>query len=175
MWTEKGIRKKKQHVDKCDLLFLYTSMDTVSGPHLNLLLVTPYPSPKPKIFWLSPSLLWQISRLIYTNSGNAILALASNAIHLLWKWQRSDRNSSGKVWEYMKLLQSDYYYSFNHKMGIGIIFFFPDVDISSCRPLQACHLSCGNLQVASWWLMTLMITTLRMPFPALLYPKMILT
>lgn len=39
----------------------------------------------------------QISRLIYTNSGNAILALASNAIHLLWKWQRSDRNSSGKV------------------------------------------------------------------------------
>ncbi|KAK4395368.1 protein TOPLESS [Sesamum angolense] len=31
----------------------------------------------------------KISRLIYTNSGNAILALASNAIHLLWKWQRS--------------------------------------------------------------------------------------
>ena len=42
-------------------------------------------------------LLLQISRLIYTNSGNAILALASNAIHLLWKWQRSDRNASGKV------------------------------------------------------------------------------
>ncbi|KAA8541952.1 hypothetical protein F0562_023104 [Nyssa sinensis] len=39
----------------------------------------------------------KISRLIYTNSGNAILALASNAIHLLWKWQRSDRNSSGKA------------------------------------------------------------------------------
>ncbi|KAG2723160.1 hypothetical protein I3760_02G158700 [Carya illinoinensis] len=38
-----------------------------------------------------------ISRLIYTNSGNAVLALASNAIHLLWKWQRSDRNSSGKA------------------------------------------------------------------------------
>ncbi|KAL0342139.1 UNVERIFIED_CONTAM: protein TOPLESS [Sesamum calycinum] len=38
-----------------------------------------------------------ISRLIYTNSGNAILALASNAIHLLWKWQRSERNSSGKA------------------------------------------------------------------------------
>lgn len=42
-------------------------------------------------------LISQISRLIYTNSGNAILALASNAVHLLWKWQRSDRNSSGKV------------------------------------------------------------------------------
>ncbi|KVH98059.1 CTLH, C-terminal LisH motif-containing protein [Cynara cardunculus var. scolymus] len=39
----------------------------------------------------------KISRLIYTNSGNAILALASNAIHLLWKWQRNERNSSGKV------------------------------------------------------------------------------
>ncbi|KEH39610.1 topless-like protein [Medicago truncatula] len=39
----------------------------------------------------------KISRLIYTNSGNAILALASNAIHLLWKWQRNDRNSSGKA------------------------------------------------------------------------------
>ncbi|XP_061946486.1 protein TOPLESS-like isoform X2 [Populus nigra] len=39
----------------------------------------------------------KISRLIYTNSGNAILALASNAIHLLWKWQRNDRNASGKA------------------------------------------------------------------------------
>ncbi|KAG5115177.1 hypothetical protein JHK84_041290 [Glycine max] len=39
----------------------------------------------------------KISRLIYTNSGNAILALASNAIHLLWKWQRNDRNSTVKA------------------------------------------------------------------------------
>ncbi|KAF8389153.1 hypothetical protein HHK36_025846 [Tetracentron sinense] len=39
----------------------------------------------------------KISRLIYTNSGTAILGLASNAIHLLWKWQRNDRNSSGKA------------------------------------------------------------------------------
>ncbi|XP_010250287.1 PREDICTED: protein TOPLESS-like isoform X1 [Nelumbo nucifera] len=39
----------------------------------------------------------QISRLIYTNSGTAILALASNAIHLLWKWQRNERNTSGKA------------------------------------------------------------------------------
>ncbi|CAM8878616.1 unnamed protein product [Rhodiola kirilowii] len=39
----------------------------------------------------------KISKLIYTNSGSAILALASNAIHLLWKWQRGDRNSSGKA------------------------------------------------------------------------------
>ncbi|XP_047940621.1 topless-related protein 1 isoform X1 [Salvia hispanica] len=39
----------------------------------------------------------KISRLTYTNSGNAILALASNAIHLLWKWPRSDPNFSGKA------------------------------------------------------------------------------
>ncbi|XP_031479971.1 topless-related protein 1-like [Nymphaea colorata] len=39
----------------------------------------------------------KISRLMYTNSGIALLALASNAIHLLWKWQRSDRNTSGKA------------------------------------------------------------------------------
>ncbi|XP_038717839.1 protein TOPLESS [Tripterygium wilfordii] len=39
----------------------------------------------------------RISRLIYTNSGNAILALASNAIHLLWKWQRTERNATGKA------------------------------------------------------------------------------
>lgn len=39
----------------------------------------------------------QVSRLIYTNSGVAILALASNAVHKLWKWQRNDRNSTGKV------------------------------------------------------------------------------
>ncbi|CAN6449923.1 unnamed protein product [Victoria cruziana] len=39
----------------------------------------------------------KISRLMYTNSGIALLALASNAIHLLWKWQRSDRNTNGKA------------------------------------------------------------------------------
>ncbi|KAK7857589.1 topless-related protein 4 [Quercus suber] len=39
----------------------------------------------------------QVSRLIYTNSGLAILALASNAVHKLWKWQRNDRNSTGKA------------------------------------------------------------------------------
>lgn len=42
-------------------------------------------------------LLVQVSRLIYTNAGIALLALASNAVHKLWKWQRSERNPSGKV------------------------------------------------------------------------------
>ncbi|XP_015069640.1 protein TOPLESS-like [Solanum pennellii] len=39
----------------------------------------------------------KISSLIYTSSGNSILALASNAIHLLWKWQGNERNSRGKA------------------------------------------------------------------------------
>jgi hypothetical protein len=39
----------------------------------------------------------QIVRLLYTNNGVALLALGSNAVHKLWKWQRSDRNPSGKV------------------------------------------------------------------------------
>ncbi|XWS70724.1 hypothetical protein CRYUN_Cryun03dG0072000 [Craigia yunnanensis] len=39
----------------------------------------------------------RVSRLIYTNSGVAILALASNAVHKLWKWQKNDRNLTGKA------------------------------------------------------------------------------
>ncbi|KAF9615189.1 hypothetical protein IFM89_022451 [Coptis chinensis] len=39
----------------------------------------------------------RVSRLIYTNSGLAILALASNAVHKLWKWQRNERNPTGKA------------------------------------------------------------------------------
>ncbi|XP_020240735.1 protein TPR2-like [Asparagus officinalis] len=38
----------------------------------------------------------KVVRLLYTNSGLAVLALASNAIHKLWKWQRSERNPLGK-------------------------------------------------------------------------------
>lgn len=39
----------------------------------------------------------QISRLIYTNSGIALMALAANAVHLLWKWPRSEQNPNGKA------------------------------------------------------------------------------
>ncbi|KAH9316517.1 hypothetical protein KI387_025144, partial [Taxus chinensis] len=38
----------------------------------------------------------KVARLIYTNSGAAVLALASNALHKLWKWSRNERNPSGK-------------------------------------------------------------------------------
>ncbi|XP_042496746.1 topless-related protein 4 isoform X2 [Macadamia integrifolia] len=47
---------------------------------------------------LSDSLMAaKVSRLIYTNSGLAILALASNAVHKLWKWSKNERNPSGKA------------------------------------------------------------------------------
>ncbi|CAB4319027.1 unnamed protein product [Prunus armeniaca] len=36
----------------------------------------------------------RVSRLIYTNSGLAVLALSSNAVHKLWKWQRNERNTT---------------------------------------------------------------------------------
>ncbi|KAK1303545.1 Topless-related protein 1 [Acorus calamus] len=38
----------------------------------------------------------KVVRLLYTNSGLAVLALASNAVHKLWKWQRTERNPHGK-------------------------------------------------------------------------------
>jgi hypothetical protein len=49
-------------------------------------------------------ILWQISRLIYTNYGDSILALASNTIHLPWIWPRNDHNSSSKVCEHVTLV-----------------------------------------------------------------------
>ncbi|CAA0829350.1 Topless-related protein 1 [Striga hermonthica] len=36
-----------------------------------------------------------IRRLMYARSGNAILALAENGTHLLWRWPKSYANSSG--------------------------------------------------------------------------------
>ncbi|CAI0444241.1 unnamed protein product [Linum tenue] len=39
----------------------------------------------------------KISRLIYGSAGNAALALASNGIHLLWKWPVNDLNLTGQV------------------------------------------------------------------------------
>ncbi|XP_056176451.1 topless-related protein 4-like isoform X1 [Syzygium oleosum] len=39
----------------------------------------------------------RIVRMIYTSSGGAILALAYNAVHKLWKWQQNEFNLSGKA------------------------------------------------------------------------------
>ncbi|XP_022745294.1 protein TPR2-like isoform X2 [Durio zibethinus] len=43
----------------------------------------------------------KVVRLLYTNSGLALLALASNAVHKLWKWQRSERSPLGKATAYV--------------------------------------------------------------------------
>ncbi|OMO54350.1 hypothetical protein CCACVL1_27864 [Corchorus capsularis] len=39
----------------------------------------------------------KVVRMIYTNSGGAILALTDNAVHKLWKWQKNERNVTGKA------------------------------------------------------------------------------
>ncbi|KAH7547411.1 hypothetical protein FEM48_Zijuj01G0306800 [Ziziphus jujuba var. spinosa] len=39
----------------------------------------------------------QIVRLIYTNVGGSILALASNAVHKLWKWQKNEQTELAKA------------------------------------------------------------------------------
>lgn len=39
----------------------------------------------------------KISRLMYTNSGTSILALASNAVHLLWRWLQTKQNLGAKA------------------------------------------------------------------------------
>lgn len=54
---------------------------------------------------------FQVSRLIYTNSGCGVLALASNAVHKLWKWQKGDHNLAFKVSLPPCLLVLDYFYS----------------------------------------------------------------
>lgn len=43
------------------------------------------------------SLPIRIMRMIYTNSGGSLLALAGNAVHKLWKWPKNDQNPSGKA------------------------------------------------------------------------------
>ncbi|KAL5559751.1 hypothetical protein UlMin_035962, partial [Ulmus minor] len=39
----------------------------------------------------------KILRLLYTHSGNSILALASNGVHLIWKWTKREHNLSGQA------------------------------------------------------------------------------
>ncbi|CAL5359459.1 unnamed protein product [Camellia sinensis] len=43
-----------------------------------------------------PLLASKVVQLLYTNSGVALLALASDTMHKLWKWQRTEHNPSGK-------------------------------------------------------------------------------
>ncbi|KAK8671173.1 hypothetical protein V6N13_037778 [Hibiscus sabdariffa] len=39
----------------------------------------------------------KVARLLYTNSGIAVLAIWSNGVQKLWKWSQSEQNPSGKA------------------------------------------------------------------------------
>ncbi|KAK1434049.1 hypothetical protein QVD17_10967 [Tagetes erecta] len=39
----------------------------------------------------------KVIRLMYTHSGSGIIALAYNAVHKLWKWQKNEQNPSGNA------------------------------------------------------------------------------
>ena len=39
----------------------------------------------------------KVARLLYTNSGVGVLALGTNGVQKLWKWNRSEQSPSGKV------------------------------------------------------------------------------
>lgn len=68
-------------------------------------------SPPPKFILIDAKYLFQainlivfklivvmkVARLLYTNSGIGILALWSNGVQKLWKWNRTEQNPSGKV------------------------------------------------------------------------------
>ncbi|WOL13546.1 protein TPR3 isoform X1 [Canna indica] len=43
------------------------------------------------------SFIAKVPRLTYTHSGNAVMALASNAVHKLWKWFCTDQNATRKT------------------------------------------------------------------------------
>jgi WD40 repeat protein len=45
----------------------------------------------------TPDQATKVVRLLYTNSGVGLLALGSNAIQRLWKWNRNEQNPSGKA------------------------------------------------------------------------------
>ncbi|KAJ3693284.1 hypothetical protein LUZ60_008764 [Juncus effusus] len=38
----------------------------------------------------------EVHKLVYTSSGHSIVSLSSNAIHKIWRWQKTESNPSGK-------------------------------------------------------------------------------
>ena len=82
---------------------------------------------------------FQIIRLIYTNSGASVLALAYNAVHKLWKWQRNERNLMGKVLIYLSLVSFSIIMLFSMRFFLLMHCFF--------RRLQVYLHSYGNLLV----------------------------
>lgn len=120
-----------------------------------------------KLWWSTLLFLLtiQVSRLIYTNSGLAILALAANAVHKLWKWPRNDRNPTAKVLAYSngKTLCPHLFWRLQ--------FIFSNNVCSNRQVLVLCH-NYGNLLVEYWWPMILVTQILKMLFHALLSQRM---
>lgn len=120
-------------------------------------------------------LLWQlqISRLIYTHSGNAILALSSNAIHLLWKWPQNYLNSSGKVKGRLFIVHmpSGVFILPENWIWKLITSLWWDIE---CRQQPKFPLYCGNQRAAyNSWAMTLQAPTQKRLCPVLLCPRMV--
>nr|XP_043627620.1 protein TOPLESS-RELATED PROTEIN 2-like isoform X2 [Erigeron canadensis] len=82
--SSKAVDIKPRIVDGTDKTRSWKLPDIVDSSHLKALRLP------------DPIAASKVMRLIYTNSGFALLALASNAIHKLWKWQRNERNPYGK-------------------------------------------------------------------------------
>ncbi|KAI3692210.1 hypothetical protein L6452_32021 [Arctium lappa] len=82
--SSKVVDIKPRIVDGADKIKSWKLPDIVDSSHLKALRLP------------DPMAASKVMRLIYTNSGLALLALASSAIHKLWKWQRNERNPSGK-------------------------------------------------------------------------------
>ncbi|CAD6246767.1 unnamed protein product [Miscanthus lutarioriparius] len=76
---------KPRITDESEKVKTWKLADIVDNGHLRALHLTDTDT--------NPS---KVVRLLYTNNGIALLALGSNAVHKLWKWQRGDRNPSGK-------------------------------------------------------------------------------
>ncbi|KAL0927511.1 hypothetical protein M5K25_001686 [Dendrobium thyrsiflorum] len=76
---------KPRIADDADKIRSWKLADIVDPAHLKVLPLPDSATSKNKIL-----------SLLYTNSGLAVLALASSAVHKLWKWQRTERNPSGK-------------------------------------------------------------------------------
>lgn len=107
----------------------------------------------------------QVARLIYTNTGLAILALASNAVHKLWKWPKTDRNVSGKVWPQPEHPSKNVFKSMYFVMlSVAMLF---------SRQLQLLLHRYGNLPVEYWWLMKPVMQIQKKLFTVLHYQRTI--
>lgn len=83
--------------------------------------------------------LFQVSRLIYTNSEDKILSLSSNAVHKIWKW------ANGKVTSALNFTLYTFIVSLSRAHLILILF-------ATFRQLLMFSQHNGNLKKKTYWL-----------------------